>query len=669
MGISTPQVLYPKVNLWKQRFEEEDRLTIINEEDFPQNEILKSLGLDKSPLRSSFGICDAEEIKARHALVRFFLDHPEFFEWIRNLNPNTSLPTSEGAFLNFYDPNLALNPFWEQVYRFLDLVKGDNVPPRLQQIADTLRSALELQEPERQMAATIAERLQSVSAFEGLMKFDINTETRNRQPTGDDPRRSTAYIHELNCWGKDHVFGHQQYSFGLNDLREVSAPDWAFNWKLPWNWLGLGAIFRLVAKKQNQARRRRAFEGMVIRGLSEKVRPDITQAIIQRLEAALGDRQMKMLDHAEVTVYVDYSKEGLKLTILDVETNYKDLEGGKDKGDPFCDFFKGYSREQLTEINRARQVYWQEMSQIRQGNSTNTLRTALLAFDEQFFVRRVNVPSPTLDTQFRRFAISNMYQGAEFGALYDALKELRQFFNTHCSRLKTVAGVVHQITSKAKELNVPVCVPKVIDNGHVISFANLYPTHLLFRLKPEQVVPIKKLPELNGQMIGLTGYHGGGKTETQISVVVNTFLAQSGLPVFGEHFHFNVKRILGMLFIAERGKGSTCERLLDKIKNILEGIKGVPGREVVLVLDEVGTGTQEMAGFEIGRDLLLKLADQEISVLFSTQITSLAEFAQSDLSAMCFQLDEKHRVSEGIGDGGMDKLRKRKGLNKLLRVA
>mgnify|MGYP003971012423 FL=1 len=670
MGAAVPQVLYPKVNLWESRFEEEDRLQIINERDFPQQEILESLGLDKSSLRGSFGICDDEEIKSRHALVAFLLDNPDFFKWIRNLDSSTSLPTSEDAFLNFYDPNLALNPFWQQVYRFLDLVKGDNVPPKLGMIADTLRAALELQEPEKQMATTIAERLQSVSAFEGLMEFNISLEINEREPTDEDPRWKTVKIDDLDCWGEDHVFGHQQYSFSLNDLRQEHAPDWAFNWKLPWNWLGLGAIFRLVAHNQNQARRNRAFQGMVIRGLSKRIRPDITSAVRKRLEAALDEGQLELLKNGQVTVYVDYSKEGLKVAILDVKAEYQTLEEGTSTNDPFQNFFKGYSGEQRTQIEKARKVYWQEMSGVMQGNTTNEIRAALLEFDNNFFGRRINVPAPTLDTQFRWFAISNMYQGAEFGELYDALKDLRSFFQTHCNRLKTVADVVHQITVKAKKLKVPVCVPEVVDNGHVISFAKLYPTHLLFRLRPDQVVPINKLPELNGQMIGLTGEHGGGKTETQISVVVNIFLAQSGLPVFGEYFRFNVKKVLGMVFIAERGKGgSTCEMVLDKIKNVLEGIKGMPGREVVLVLDEVGTGTQEIAGFELGRDLLLKLADQQISVLFSTQITSLAEFAASDLSAMCFKLDDKHRVSEGIGDGGMDRLRKKKGLDKLLRGA
>ena len=74
---------------------------------------------------------------------------------------------------------------------------------------------------------------------------------------------------------------------------------------------------------------------------------------------------------------------------------------------------------------------------------------------------------------------------------------------------------------------------------------------------------------------------------TSLAVVTNIFLAQSGLPVFGQGFRLNVKDVLGMMFI-ERGSGSTCELLLDKIVKILKEIKHVHNSKVVLVLDEVG---------------------------------------------------------------------------------
>ena len=128
-------------------------------------------------------------------------------------------------------------------------------------------------------------------------------------------------------------------------------------------------------------------------------------------------------------------------------------------------------------------------------------------------------------------------------------------------------------------------------------------------------------------MLGLTGYHGGGKTVTSLAVVTNIFLAQSGLPVFGQGFRLNVKDVLGMMFI-ERGGGSTCELLLDKIVIILKEIQNVHNSKVVLVLDEVGTGTQEMDGHKLGKDVLSKLSNIGVSVLFSTQIQSLAEFAR-----------------------------------------
>jgi hypothetical protein len=83
-------------------------------------------------------------------------------------------------------------------------------------------------------------------------------------------------------------------------------------------------------------------------------------------------------------------------------------------------------------------------------------------------------------------------------------------------------------------------------------------------------------------------------------------------------------------------------------------------------LSTTGSGTQELAGLELGQDLLRTLAKRGVSVIFSTQITSLAEFARDELDSLCFKLDDKHHVSEGIGDGGMKELRRRTGLEKLL---
>ena len=184
-------------------------------------------------------------------------------------------------------------------------------------------------------------------------------------------------------------------------------------------------------------------------------------------------------------------------------------------------------------------------------------------------------------------------------------------------------------------------------------------------LKGKEIVPVRGLPSINGQMIGFTGSHGGGKTVTSETIVECIFLAQSGLPVFGKGFRLNPKELLGIVFI-ERGEGSTAQLLLQKSVNILKAIRQTDSSKIVLIFDELGTGTQEAAGLKLGQDLLRSLAGRNISVIFSTHITALAEFAQEELGVECLQFTKDHRILPGIGTGEMEVLRKDTGFDQLL---
>ena len=75
------KVDYPKIGFWN-HIPEEKHLRIINPSDFPQREILSSLGISESSLASTFGICDPKEIKERQELMRFFVEHPELARWV-----------------------------------------------------------------------------------------------------------------------------------------------------------------------------------------------------------------------------------------------------------------------------------------------------------------------------------------------------------------------------------------------------------------------------------------------------------------------------------------------------------------------------------------------------------------------------------------------------------
>ncbi len=70
--IRPPSVSYPKdFTLWDLDVPKDDRVRIVNEQDFPLNDLLSSLGLSDSPLRPSFGTANYGELLGRSGVVAF----------------------------------------------------------------------------------------------------------------------------------------------------------------------------------------------------------------------------------------------------------------------------------------------------------------------------------------------------------------------------------------------------------------------------------------------------------------------------------------------------------------------------------------------------------------------------------------------------------------------
>ena len=285
------------------------------------------------------------------------------------------------------------------------------------------------------------------------------------------------------------------------------------------------------------------------------------------------------------------------------------------------------------------------------------------------------IKSRRSDAMHRLFAIANMFETAEIKPVVEALKTHRAFVAQHWNILQSMAATLAALQRKGEEIGCEPSLPTMLGSGdHVVAFKTLFPVHLLAELArqqndeaPKQIVPFTGIPDINGDLIGVTGRHGGGKTSLELAVPINIWMAQSGLPLFSQDFVWNPKTIIGVL-VNRPTKGSTCVSLMTKIADILKAIIGVNGNEVVLILDEIGLGTQEASGYKLGHDLLRKLREQGVSVVFSTQITALAEFAEQQLGATCYQVDAEHHISPGIGSGEMEQIRQETGLDDLLAI-
>ncbi len=87
----------------------------------------------------------------------------------------------------------------------------------------------------------------------------------------------------------------------------------------------------------------------------------------------------------------------------------------------------------------------------------------------------------------------------------------------------------------------------------------------------------------------------------------------------------------------------------------------------MVFVDEIGKGTQQDSGIELGKMLLKKLSSEGNSVLFNTQILELAQYVEQALGGVCYKVDKNHNFVRGIAGGEIMDLAKEKGLLRLLK--
>ena len=654
--LQLPEVTYPKISFWKEWVAKRRPLRIINPDDFPRERILNSLGILASPLAESFGVSDSEEIQRRQLVMRYLVENPDLCRWLLWRYEDSPLPLKENAFLRYFDPMQEHNPYWKLVHDFMDLLyTGDPLlPPGLQTLLKALNQSLALEECEHQLGQVISDLVKNIAVIEGIMTFSISA---HRDEEGDWKVMELFYEHEQSS-----VHGHRMFSSALTELERYEYPEWFYEPESFQSRIGLRNFHRWRAKRFNAKQKREAYQDMVIDKASDGLLLDIKHGLVKQLNSFAWDESIgRWLSGSKLKVYFSYSRHGLQVRTISWEPS------GIFEPAARFDFadYKGYSEEKLALIAEAQRKIVREAKEQRRSIEAGLLTAKIEAQGPDFLRKPFLVDSPKTDREHRWFALSNLYQSSMLQPVYQALLRHREFFNKNIEELKNMAILADNLSRKAQEIGSPLCWPEfILDGRGVVAFEEVYPLHLLGKVaKP---VAIRKLSDLNGQMVVFTGKHGGGKTVTSLAIAENIFLAQSGLPVFGRGFRLNPKKILGLVFI-ERGDGSTAEMLVKKIVNIMKGIRKVDGSQVVLVFDELGAGTQEVSGLTLGQDLLTKLSERNgISIVFNTQITSLAEFAQSKLGARCFQLDANHQILPGIGPGGMDDLRDRLGLNRLL---
>lgn len=632
--------VYPKVTLWNDGAE---KINFINEDDFRKDQLLKKLDIRNHPLVTGLGVMERGEIDRRQRILKFFIKNPIVSAMIRRIDlSKLGIPLDGQGFLNYFAKRR--NIFWKTVGGIIKVISAaDNVPNEIETIVSYLKDVMVLEEKEQAWAKKVADEVQKTTLLEGMVKMQYCIGGK-------------VEIKSL----ENNTYGYKKYSFSL-------ANKWSdfYGFGRPRNPF-LIMMCSACESIYNFFQRKVFFSPLIITNTPK----EIVSAITDFMRCSLMEvhEDIRNLDYGKtmnLTFGYTYDGDGLRISLIDVEILGKgdDEEWRYGIGLAEIGNYVGYSKRELRQIKTKRS----EMLLQREGTTNkNRGRMTFERIKEKFPSLCYNdmlIVSEEADASFKWFAVSHLCREDErFQKIYEQISTLRKSLCADIAVMKNMLGLYDILQRKSKEWGLELEFPNILeDNHHLVSFDTLHPIHL----EDKDLVSIRELPPMNGQMIGFTGQNAGGKSTTMETIISAIYLAQSGLPIFGKNLSLNVKKVVGMVFL-ERGSGSTCQLLLEKYKSLLESLEECEKNGIILFLDEIGTGTQEMAGLDFGKKLLRKLSESGCSVVFCTQITELAEYAKNELEAKCFKFNLHHQISTGIGLGGIDVLMNKIGIDELL---
>lgn len=649
------------------------KMKIINPDDLRLSTVLKILNIESSPLCDSFGVSDESEILRRQRIVRFLMKNTKIRKFIRDIDRSSiGIPYDGQQFIGHFSQK---SPFWSRIMKFCKLVrKASDVPQEISSFVRALERMLLNARPEEELMAKgmMTEMLRS-AFLEGQVRICLYDKKGYRLTEGE------GFV----TWSA--VYGYKKYSYRLSGKFAEAGIVLHDNLQIVQDFIE--GILAFV--KQGLL-----YSPLLIRNLPQQVADDMETVFLKNI---CHENPLKRLSTTGILsnhllsldMDIRYCESGLMVRVVDIILN-PDEKALKNVPEMQKSEYIGYGLGQKArEWKRIGKIKYRIQEDILSGYKTY-FKEKLEELFPGITTGYTLLPSPKTDTAFKWFSVAVLSENPSFTDDFKKAQSRRNGFCKHLVELDRIAYLAEQFDRKSKEWGLECCFPTILDEEtHLVESKNLQPIHLLGRTKdtngamnepkseigPTDLVALATLPPLNGRMIGLTGRNAEGKTVALEIMAYAIYLAQSGLPIFADSFALNVKGVLGVAFM-ERGQNSTAHLLIIKIRNILAQIVGMEKEKIVLLFDEVGGGTQEggidattgkaSGGFGLGVRLFKTVKEHGCSVIFSTQILGLAQFAEEELGADCYRFGINHSLLKGIGSGEIETLIQTSGLDELL---
>ena len=218
----------------------------------------------------------------------------------------------------------------------------------------------------------------------------------------------------------------------------------------------------------------------------------------------------------------------------------------------------------------------------------------------------------------------------ELEALLEAAAELDLAFARakYAEDLNAVEPILHRIPPLPKTAGDPS--PSIAHPGTIIRLQGA--RHPL--LDPRTVVPIDVLLDQNTYALIITGPNTGGKTVTLKTIGLHALMAQSGL-----HIPADPGSEISLFedIYADIGDEQSIEQSLSTfsahITNIIRILELASPRSLIL-LDELGSGTDPGEGAALAMAILTFLLDQSITTMVATHYPELKSYALARAGAI-----------------------------------
>ena len=652
---STPQ---KPVTLWN---DDAEPLRIVNRGDLQEGHLKRQLGLD----RVAFGqhgtpTSDREEIRRRQRALAPFLssrDAPSSDD-IRRVIERSKIPLDGWDFTRHFENEL----FWGELDALLDNLRqvagSDDETPELNQfLAFVDENRNRFYQREKEFADAVISQLRKMMEFSARVSVETTGFARLRGPD-----KTNVYTH--------HVIGSRRYRYHPDDM-EWSPPLWSEH-PLAY-YTGVHALCAAACGIHNYLTRLRSWRPALITQLP----PEVVEFLRTEIPQMMGSCPEPAEEHDKLVweLYITYDHDGLRVWLLDAYGKQRPLSSVAVGGDWSWKHFSWHQELPF----RQRRRHTSEVRKVLIHANNNYFRSLCFRviseeYPALFDKTGMTLPSDELDRTFRFRQLDQVIKGnQERREAEKTVEQNRAAITEVLEDLRYVAEIAESLRARAGYWKLDLQFPTILaEHDHRISFSRLDPVHLIGRkdphgneVTPGDLTPLEAPFELNGQIVGLAGEHAGGKTAIEESVAAAVWMAQCGLPVFGYRVELNPKTMLALGFI-ERGEQSVADTLARKANEAVKAAKENDPARMLAILDELGGGTQEEKGHQLGRLALERLRETGCSVLFSSQITRLMEDAQHGLSAEILSVRRDHSIEQGILRGDIDGLIRDRGYNELL---